>query len=98
VREVVDAVLEAWGRGSWDSPAPSGAQPHEATLLSLDITKARERLGWRPLYTVDRTLRSTAAWYAARHSGEDVAVLTKADIDEYVAEGRRARAAWVAPS
>lgn len=38
-------------------------QPHEATLLNLDCTKAKTRLGWRPVWTFDETLTATANWY-----------------------------------
>jgi CDP-glucose 4,6-dehydratase len=94
VREVVEALLAAWGSGSWEAPAGAKAHLHEANLLSLDTTKARDLLGWRPLYDVERTLTSTAAWYAARHEGGDVTALVQADIDAYVAEGRRSGAVW----
>jgi CDP-glucose 4,6-dehydratase len=94
VRDVVEVLLTAWGSGSWETPAGAGAQPHEARLLALDPSKARELLGWRPLYSVDRALSSTAAWYASRHAGEDVAELTRREIDAYVAEARRTGAAW----
>jgi CDP-glucose 4,6-dehydratase len=94
VREVVEALLAAWGSGTWESPAGAGARLHEANLLSLDTAKARDLLDWRPLYDVARTLTSTAAWYAARHEGGDVAALVQTDIDAYVAEGRRSGAVW----
>lgn len=34
-------------------------QPHEAALLDLDCGKAREHLGWRPVWDAGRTV---AAW------------------------------------
>ncbi len=94
VREVVDALVDAWGSGSWTMPEVSAPQVHEATLLALDIAKATSELGWVPLYGVERTLHVTAAWYGGRHGGEDVGGLTRADIGAYVAEGRRAGAVW----
>jgi CDP-glucose 4,6-dehydratase len=94
VRDVVEIVLAAWGSGAWESPAGTGARVHEASLLALDIAKARQHLCWQPLYDVERTLRVTATWYAARHEGGDVAALTRADIDAYVTAGRSAGAAW----
>ena len=37
----------------------------EATVLHLDSTKARRRLGWTPTWDLDRGLDATAAWYAS---------------------------------
>lgn len=93
VRRVADAIVAAWGSGSWTSPETAGG-PHEARLLALDITKAHTRLGWRPLYDVERTLRVTAAWYAARHEGADVRASTDNDISAYAEEAIRAGAVW----
>lgn len=93
VSEVVDAIVRAWGSGSKGTPPAVGAV-HEASLLSLDIAKAKSELGWRPLFPIDRALAATASWYRGRHLGEDPAVLTRADIDAYVAEGVAAGAAW----
>ena len=98
VREVVDAIVDAWGSGSWTTPAGSGEQPHEAHLLALDITKAREELGWRPLYDVAAAVRMTAGWYAERYAGCDATALTRGQIDDYVDEARRQNAAWTSGS
>lgn len=93
VRGVADALVEAWGSGSWETPVVE-AQPHEARLLALDAGKAREVLGWRPLYDAARALRATAHWYRARAGAGDAIELTRADIADYVAEARRAGAIW----
>lgn len=98
VREVVDAVVNAWGSGSWSTPESHGEQPHEAHLLALDITKAREELCWHPLYGVAAAVRMTAGWYAERHEGSAPAVLTRGQIDEYVKEAVRQKAVWTSGS
>jgi CDP-glucose 4,6-dehydratase len=95
VRAVADAIVEAWGSGSWITPEGTGPQPHEARLLSLDISKARRELGWRPVYDVRHALRATAEWYAARHRDPgSVPQQTLADIADYVAAARLAGAVW----
>lgn len=94
VRQVVDAIVEAWGSGSWTGPEATLAQPHEAKLLALDIEKARTVLGWHPVYEVERTLQVTAAWYSARHAGASVPELTRADIAAYQDAAARKGAAW----
>jgi CDP-glucose 4,6-dehydratase len=63
VRWVVERFLEEWGSGSWTTPANSEGQPHEAQRLSLDSTKAREQLGWAPVWDPTEAVRRTASWY-----------------------------------
>lgn len=96
VREVAEVVIREWGSGSWTTDARAVPAVHEATLLALDISKAERELGWRPLYDIDRTLRTTTAWYRARSQGADVRNLTDADIDAYIAAARAAGAPWAA--
>jgi CDP-glucose 4,6-dehydratase len=95
VSAVVDELIAAWGAGSWTTPAAGPAQPHEATLLNLDITKARRELGWRPVYDVRHAIGATAGWYAARHRDpSSVPANTASDIAGYVAAARAAGVPW----
>lgn len=60
-----------------------GSQPdhlHEATLLALDCTKARVRLGWSPKLNFDACVQWTAGWYADWHSGSDMVATTRNQI------------------
>jgi CDP-glucose 4,6-dehydratase len=82
VRELANAICALWGGGArWHSP-PS-IQPHEASLLALDASKARARLGWRPRLGLDESLRWTVEWYKAFHPGGDVRALTLEQIRRY---------------
>jgi CDP-glucose 4,6-dehydratase len=63
VRWVVERFLEEWGGGTWVTPDDARGRFHEALRLSLDSTKARDRLGWAPVWTPDVAVRRTAAWY-----------------------------------
>lgn len=38
-------------------------QPHEATLLKLDIAKAKKYLGWHPVWDINQTIEKTVTWY-----------------------------------
>lgn len=55
---------------------------HEANLLSLDITKAKQKLGWYPKWDVEQMLEKTAEWYR-RYHGEDVYALCLEQIRAY---------------
>lgn len=47
-------------------------QPHEAGLLMLDSSKARQRLGWSPRWRLARALEETVAWHRAWREGQDM--------------------------
>ena len=79
VREVAEAVVAALGRGRIEL-APEAGAPHEAHLLTLDCSKARAALGWRPRLDFAATVEMTAAWYAAWARGEDMRDVTRAQI------------------
>ncbi|MFA5844981.1 MAG: CDP-glucose 4,6-dehydratase [Coriobacteriia bacterium] len=82
VGDLVDLVVRRWGSGSWvHAPEPGAA--HEAGMLSLDVTKAAERLGWRPVLDAGEAVALTVDWYRAVASGEDAWALTRAQVGEY---------------
>jgi CDP-glucose 4,6-dehydratase len=62
VGELARRVTEALGRGTL-APPPGGAEPHEATLLLLDSTKAKKVLGWTPRLDIEATVKLTVDWY-----------------------------------
>jgi CDP-glucose 4,6-dehydratase len=78
---IVEWLRERWsGRPNWSSSP--GPHPHEAHYLKLDSSRARERLGWRPLVPLDTALDSIVAWYEALGSGADMRAVTLEQIEE----------------
>jgi CDP-glucose 4,6-dehydratase len=63
VRWVVERFLGEWGTGSWITESGKGAKHHEAHRLSLDSAKARDQLGWAPVWDAQTAVRQTASWY-----------------------------------
>jgi CDP-glucose 4,6-dehydratase len=51
-------------------------QPHEATYLKLDISKAKAFLGWEPRWNLERTLASIVEWNRAPE-GQKLAITRK---------------------
>ena len=49
VGALVGEIISAWGQGEVHTPPRPPSAVHEATLLTLDITKAKAQLGWTPL-------------------------------------------------
>jgi CDP-glucose 4,6-dehydratase len=71
VERVADGLAGGWG-GSAGWKADGGKHPHEAAYLRLDCTKAAERLAWRPLVNLERSLELTVDWYKAQQRGADM--------------------------
>jgi CDP-glucose 4,6-dehydratase len=62
VKDLVTTAINIWGQGAWkDISDPE--QPHEATLLQLDISRALEQLDWNPKLTAADAIEWTIEWY-----------------------------------
>lgn len=62
VKDIADMVVDAYGHGTVETGIDSDA-PHEAGLLCLNIAKAKQELGWRPVLDLGDTVRMTVEWY-----------------------------------
>lgn len=62
VHKMTELIIKRWGSGVFESRS-SYADPHEAGLLKLDISKAINELQWRPRLTADQAIRLTTDWY-----------------------------------
>ncbi|MBR2771764.1 MAG: CDP-glucose 4,6-dehydratase, partial [Bacteroidales bacterium] len=71
VEEMTQMATEIWGGGTFVFPRLTN-QPHEAGLLSLDITKAGKMLGWRPHFNARKALEMTLEWYKAFYSNPSI--------------------------
>jgi CDP-glucose 4,6-dehydratase len=99
VSQVVNQVVARWGNGTWRQT--SGAQhgePHEARTLSLDITKAKLRLGWEPVLSVEQAITETVDWYREqfRNPELDVRAFSSEYLTRYVQSAEKKDAVWTA--
>ena len=79
---IVETIAKMWGGGArWE--VEPGEHPHEAGYLKLDISKARNVLGWRPKLRLGEALRWVVDWYKAFQRREDMREQTHADIARY---------------
>lgn len=82
VQWIVNKLNERWGRSvSWNLETANA--PHEASLLALDSTKARMVLGWKPRWTLERTLEAVVDWYRAYESQELMRDIVIRQIESY---------------
>lgn len=82
---IVERLQAAWGSGGDKMLADTGPKPHEATLLRLDSSKARSRLGWRPRLPLDAALRWISEWHQAVAAGGDARTVTMDQIARFIA-------------
>jgi CDP-glucose 4,6-dehydratase len=59
---IMDEMSLRWGEeASWVNDEDDN--PHEATYLKLDISKAKQRLGWSPKWNLDQSLDYIVSWH-----------------------------------
>jgi CDP-glucose 4,6-dehydratase len=89
VEWIVRQLATRWGTGAhWQVDA--GEHPHEATYLKLDISKAAQRLPWRPVLRLDDALGLIVDWSRAKMAGADMRAQTLAQIAAYQDRAERA--------
>ena len=82
VEEIMNRVSDLWGENAeWERSIVD--QPYEATLLKLDIAKAKKKLGWAPKWDLDTALEKTVSWYKSYYNGEDMGEISLKQIEEY---------------
>ena len=80
---IADEVIQRWGgKSRWEQVESQVV--HEATYLTLNCTKAREKLQWQPKWTIQQALQATIAWYQAFYRDDDMQALTLKQIREYL--------------
>lgn len=86
VGEAASLAASLWGDGaSWIADA--GVHPHEASLLTLDASRARTELGWHDRLGFEDAVRWTIEWARRVEAGESARDVTLSQIDAFVALG-----------
>ena len=61
VEDIVKRMCSLWGPDA-DYEIDDADHPHEAQFLKLNTSKARQILGWFPLWNIDKALEMTIKW------------------------------------
>ncbi len=68
VEELTQIFLETFEQQGNYKVTTTAIQPHEASLLVLDSSKAESLLGWNPKLNAEQAIRTTAEWYADKEN------------------------------
>tara|TARA_R110002012_G_C11677044_1_gene613905 strand:- start:17094 stop:18182 length:1089 start_codon:yes stop_codon:yes gene_type:complete len=84
VGDVADMLVESWGGDARYEVRREPNAVHEATLLTLDHTKARQELNWTPRWSPRTMIEKTADWYRAFGAGDDMRAVSMRQLDTYI--------------
>jgi len=82
VEELVKLCIKNYGKGKWKDVSDPETL-HEARLLSLDISKAKYKLDWHPVWNIVETVEKTMEWYN-QYSKKNVYDLCIGQINQYL--------------
>ncbi len=78
VIDLVKEAIEVWGSGTWEIIKQDSL--HEAGILKLDISLAKNELKWKPRFSSKQAIQQTLEWYRAENPTE----LTYNQIENYL--------------
>jgi CDP-glucose 4,6-dehydratase len=79
---ILNKMIAKWPSSSWKLDTDSS--PHEAGFLKLDISKAKSKLGWKPVWELNHTLDRIIFWHKAWLNKEDMQAICLTEIKEYM--------------
>nr|WP_315418500.1 CDP-glucose 4,6-dehydratase [uncultured Pedobacter sp.] len=86
VEDMLLRAIKCWGEGNFKIENLS-AQPHEAELLKLDISKAIKELNWKPKINAVNAIEMTIDWYKHYiNDSSSIQEFTKQQILKYISE------------
>ena len=83
VISMVNLLCKEWQGNKAKIVVNKNKKFHESKLLSLNIDKAKNELGWRPRLTLDETVNFTIDWYKTFFSDGDVEDITDYQIEYF---------------
>ena len=78
---ILDKMISKWPNSSWE--LDNNSNPHEAGFLKLDISKAKSKLDWSPVWELSQALEKIISWHQAWLNKEDMQAACLIEIEEY---------------
>jgi CDP-glucose 4,6-dehydratase len=85
VEWIIAELCRLWGDGAAFGFEKT-PQPHEASYLKLDCSKAKSLLGWYPQWDVQTALQSIVDWNKSYLNNVDMRKITIIQIEKYFAK------------
>jgi len=92
VGELAEHAQSHWNALKIDVTAPETQGPHETSYLALDCSKAKRRLGWSPVWSLEETVQHTIDWY--REYYENKKIVTSDQLSQFVADAKNRQTIW----
>jgi CDP-glucose 4,6-dehydratase len=89
VNWILDKMISYWPNASWS--LDGNLNPHEASFLKLNISKASELLGWTPTWDLQMTLGSIIRWHKLWLSDSDMRKVCITEIDNFTKDMNKRR-------
>jgi CDP-glucose 4,6-dehydratase len=86
VKWIAEKLSVKWGAMP-DLKMQAGDQPHEAHFLKLDVSKAKQQLGWEPKWSLNTALDKIIDWQKSWCAQEDMREKCITQISEYNSKG-----------
>lgn len=83
VETVIQIMNKHWNNKIKYNIHKSENNPHEAHYLSLDCSKAKNKLGWQPKWTIDQALQKTVEWVEAYQNQQNIREFCLGQIGQY---------------
>lgn len=83
VRDVTQLAKSQWGDDAKVVYQSSSDELHEASWLSLDVSKVRFCLGIEPKWSAEEAVKRSIHWYKSYYKGATARSLCNSDIDAY---------------
>lgn len=81
--DIVEMFCENWGDpAKWEAMDVKG--PHEAGYLKLDTSKAKNQLGWKPIWNVAEAIGYVVDWSKAYYADKNMEEITSKQIKRYL--------------
>jgi CDP-glucose 4,6-dehydratase len=83
VKDVIDLLLSGWKK-SLVLENNTSQQPHEASILKLDCSKAHAHLGWTPKWRLEYAIQKIIEWQKAFKAQENMRAVCLSQINQYM--------------
>ncbi len=84
VISIVNLLCKEWNENKPKVIIKKNKKFHESQLLSLNIEKAKNELGWKPRLSLEETVNFTIEWYKSFFSNIDVEDTTNYQIEYFI--------------